>query len=349
MSALVSYIIPAYNAEKYLEKCLDMLRKLNGKHNIEIIVVNDGSTDRTSEICRKIGGTDSGIRCYEKENGGVSDARNLGISVADGKYLAFIDVDDEIDVNEYNAVLEMLENDDDPKDIYMFGYCMVDKDTGCKTVMSPNIPAGVYGKETLDELRYDLLDVKFARQYSSQYIGGKVYQYLIKKELFSTRGLKFPVGIHYAEDLCFCLQLMSVGSEIEIFENTPYIYYVNSGSASHKLRPQMWEESDQVYRFSQAYAVDKIQLSRLKYWSAKNTIRHYIEYGMDKGELSKKAKHILCASELRTAFNDLEFSQWTINERTENFLMRNRFAKLLIVFEKILLACKNSSLLKKRK
>ena len=95
----VSVIVPVYKAEKYIERCVEsILSQTYG--DLELIVVEDGSPDRSGELCDSLGGTDSRIRVVHKENGGVSSARNLGLSVANGEFVMFVDSDDYVD-NKY--------------------------------------------------------------------------------------------------------------------------------------------------------------------------------------------------------------------------------------------------------
>lgn len=101
MNDLISLIVPIYNVEKYLDKCIDTI--INQTYsNIEIILVDDGSTDASGEICDKWKKKDNRITVIHKLNGGLSSARNAGIDIATGKYIGFIDSDDYID-------LEMIE------------------------------------------------------------------------------------------------------------------------------------------------------------------------------------------------------------------------------------------------
>lgn len=94
---LVSVIIPIYNAEKYMNRCIDAV--LNQKYkNIEVILINDGSVDSSKKICQKYCEKDNRVICISKNNEGVSKARNAGIKIATGKYLCFIDADDWIDI-----------------------------------------------------------------------------------------------------------------------------------------------------------------------------------------------------------------------------------------------------------
>ena len=88
-----SVIVPAYNAAEYLEKCVSSVLQQT-RENLEVIVVNDGSTDRTPELCEQLRNKDSRVRVIHKENGGLSSARNLGLEAATGEYVFFLDADD---------------------------------------------------------------------------------------------------------------------------------------------------------------------------------------------------------------------------------------------------------------
>lgn len=99
---LISIVIPIYNVDKYIEKCLNSVVKQTYK-NIEIILVDDGSPDNCGKICDSYANNDKRIKVIHKENGGLSDARNVGIEIANGKYITFVDSDDyiELDYIEY--------------------------------------------------------------------------------------------------------------------------------------------------------------------------------------------------------------------------------------------------------
>ena len=89
----ISVIVPAYNAEKYLRRCIDSIL-VQTFTDFELLLVNDGSIDRTDTICNEYAVKESRIRVFHKKNGGVSSARNLGLDNAKGKYVMFVDSDD---------------------------------------------------------------------------------------------------------------------------------------------------------------------------------------------------------------------------------------------------------------
>lgn len=111
MDTLLSVIIPVYNVEKTLERCINSV--INQTYtNLEIILVNDGSTDNSLQICEKFKYKDPRIKIVNKENGGLSSARNAGLDIMTGKYVAFLDSDDYIDESMYEDLLSCIDKYD---------------------------------------------------------------------------------------------------------------------------------------------------------------------------------------------------------------------------------------------
>lgn len=110
---LISVIIPVYGVEKYIAQCLDSIINQTYK-NLEIIVVNDGTKDRSAEIAKEYATKDSRIKVYDFQNGGLSVARNRGLEIATGDYISYIDSDDWLDTKMYETLLEAaMKNDAD--------------------------------------------------------------------------------------------------------------------------------------------------------------------------------------------------------------------------------------------
>lgn len=113
MDSLISVIVPIYNVEKYLDRCVDSIINQTYK-NLEIILVDDGSPDNCPKMCDDYAKIDNRIKVVHKENGGLSDARNVGMKVATGEYVSFIDSDDYISLDFYETLLQtMIDNDSD--------------------------------------------------------------------------------------------------------------------------------------------------------------------------------------------------------------------------------------------
>ena len=105
--SLISIIIPVYNVEKYLDRCISSVLDQTYQ-NLQIILVDDGSTDNCSELCEKYKILDARVRVIHKSNGGAADARNMGLQIADGEYIGFVDADDYIAKDMYECLYETL-------------------------------------------------------------------------------------------------------------------------------------------------------------------------------------------------------------------------------------------------
>lgn len=116
---VVSIIVPIYNAEKYLNECIDSI--INQSYpEIEIILINDGSTDKSDEICKRYEELDKRIKYIYKENEGVSIARNTGIKISTGEWITFLDADDKAELNMCERFISNLRNSE--SDIYLFNH-----------------------------------------------------------------------------------------------------------------------------------------------------------------------------------------------------------------------------------
>lgn len=110
MEKLISVVVPVYNVELYLEKCIESIINQTYK-NLEIILVDDGATDRSGKICDDYSQKDSRIKVIHKQNGGLSEARNAGIEIACGDYIAFVDSDDFIHPKMYETMMNIMRKD----------------------------------------------------------------------------------------------------------------------------------------------------------------------------------------------------------------------------------------------
>ena len=122
MSEKVSVIIPAYNSEKTIKRCIESII-LQNRADVEIIIINDGSTDETDSICKVLQTEHENIIYITKENGGVSSARNSGLSVATGEFVMFVDSDDYVDNNCFDTIDKYIKSN---ADFYQFGFSIED-------------------------------------------------------------------------------------------------------------------------------------------------------------------------------------------------------------------------------
>lgn len=187
----ISIIVPIYNVEKYLDDCLKSIIEQTYK-NLEIILINDGSTDNSLEICYKYKKIDKRIILIDNKNHGVSYSRNKGIDVATGKYMVFVDSDDTIDKN---YIFELVNaNKDNFYDIVMVNFKDVFIKNDEKKVEYNNINANLLSGRFFDDYYYIKSIVRSP--------WGKLF----KRDIIEKNNIKFPVEISLGEDYVFNMQ-----------------------------------------------------------------------------------------------------------------------------------------------
>ena len=214
MNEKVSIIIPMYNAEKSVKRCLKSVLRQTYK-NIEIICVNDGSKDSTEEIVASICKTDTRVVLINKENGGVSSARNLGIEQATGYYIQFLDVDDALEQNATERMVEEMSTKN--VDIVICGYHNVDR------AIEVSLPEKTL---CLSEVIEDFIPL-----YQSTYLNPPWNKMYIRENIAE----RFPIEMSLGEDLVFNLCYLKKCKKIRIISDMAYIYTIGQpGSLTSK-------------------------------------------------------------------------------------------------------------------
>ncbi|MCU5701902.1 glycosyltransferase, partial [Bacillus cereus] len=215
---LISLIIPVYNAEKFLPRCLDSVK--NQTYNdLEIILVNDGSTDYSGLICDEYAQKDKRFTVIHKENGGVSSARNIGLDVASGKYIGFVDPDDWIETNMFENLYHLIEKN--KADIVACGYI---RETVDGIILNKNIESDVKILNKEEALNTILNPNGFRG-----FLWNKLFSVDVLNKDFK---MYFDENIHFCEDLLFCCQAVSNSRNI-VYDSTPYYHYIiHSNNAS---------------------------------------------------------------------------------------------------------------------
>lgn len=215
MGKLVSVIIPVYNVEKYLSRCLDSVI-CQTYSDLEILLINDGSTDESGKICDEYAKKDRRIRVIHKKNGGVSSARNIGLRHATGEYVGFIDSDDYISPHMYQCLVDNIEKE--KADISIVGFLNEES-------LNDFVPYWAQ-KEYRMFSKSEQIDKLLTNTFYTCSCCDKI----IKRSLLVD--LYFDEKIKQYEDLLFLYQAMK-RSEKAVFTSEAYYYYcTNQGSAS---------------------------------------------------------------------------------------------------------------------
>jgi len=207
----VSIIVPVYNSEKHIQQCIDSIINQTYK-NLEIIVVNDGSTDKTLDILKNLNKKDKRVKIYSKQNSGVAETRNLGLDHATGEIIGFVDSDDTIEVNMYEQLVVCLENY--KADIVECGYKRINNDSILKFELQNEI---ITNKNLI-------LENYLKGKNTTNHNWNKIYSSdLIKNVRYA--------NYSYSEDYLFNVQAHSLANKKIIVSETYYNYMDNIDSA----------------------------------------------------------------------------------------------------------------------
>lgn len=206
---IVSVIVPVYNAEKYIERCVDSIMGQTFK-DIELLLIDDGSIDKSGILCDDIALKDKRIKVIHQENGGVSVARNRGIECSKGEWLIFVDADDWIEISMIERMLAMVE--DQKGDIGICSFYFEYKDN-TKLCTIPN------KQTTIKELLKEAMQLEGIDEILCSPCN-KIY----KKDIIEKNQIRFESDIKFGEDFIFNTRYFVHTTRI-IIENTPLYHY----------------------------------------------------------------------------------------------------------------------------
>lgn len=254
-----SIIIPVYNSEKTIKRCIESITSQK-RTDVEIIIINDGSTDMSESICNKMLNQYNNITYIYKENGGVSSARNLGLSVAKGKYVMFIDSDDYVDDKCFEVFDSCTKSD---ADYYQFVFSIEANGTVKKVMSWPERYVN-----TESEKEAFIVESVVTRSINSCW--AKLY----RREIIEEKGLRFYEELCMGEDLTFVFTFLLLADKFERVDSRIYFADVsNKESLSRKYREKLPEQKICVYE----KMLNALEKSNIKGKSVKNSLAwlHY--------------------------------------------------------------------------
>ena len=221
MKPTFSIIIPVYNAEEYLESCVQSALNQKNCTDLEVILVNDGSRDHSPALCDRLAQQDARVRVIHQQNQGVSVARNTGIDAAEGQYVLFLDSDDLWE----NDLLETLEGHiRQQPDMIVYGY----RQFGCEAALEEFIPVASEQSETGTDYfhRYEKMGMMPAVSCCC---------HAFRRQFLKDGGMEFPLHVQYGEDFRFCMNCLKLAQKLICVPRSFYHYRVNEASATHTL------------------------------------------------------------------------------------------------------------------
>ncbi len=226
MNCKFSIIIPVYKVEKVLERCLDSVITQSFT-NWECILIDDGSPDKSGSICDEYAMKDNRFHVIHKENGGVSSARNIALSICQGEWVAFIDSDDYVEPHWLQSVIETMSSIEG--DMYIWGIVNEDNEKHINWVSKPK--RKIFEDSTV-----------FIK---SDYYRYNPVVYLYRKDWIEIYNCKFPEGIKLSEDQCFILEYLCHNPKVVTIPEIFYHYVDNPLSAVNTYRSS-FEYADNV-------------------------------------------------------------------------------------------------------
>lgn len=217
MQEKISIIIPIFNAEKYLERCIKSVLNQTYK-NFEAILVDDGSTDNSCLICDNYALKDKRLKIIHKKNGGVSSARNIGVENSEGKYIVFIDADDFIDTDCLETFINYSQ--------YDFVMC------GFKEYIQDDEKKEICHKLYIANNNEQTKNIALQKEYID-FISFP-WMKMLKTSIIKNNNIVFNEKIDYAEDTCFILEYLAKCNNAIIIEKPLYNYSIVNGSLSRK-------------------------------------------------------------------------------------------------------------------
>lgn len=231
MKKRISVIVPVFNVEQFLCRSVDSI--LNQTYrNIEVVLINDGSTDRSGAICDEYEERDTRIRVIHQSNRGVSSARNAGLDIATGDYISFVDPDDWIEPDMYEKLADYLSAGE--VDIIRFNALR-------KGSVLNWLPFDGYYQE--DRLEKEVaLPMIGSKEFGGMFILGVLWVHLYKRELIDSHTIRFNTELRRCEDRLFTIAAVMYAHNMLFVNDTFYHYEVYDESLSNRYDPLRWQQ-----------------------------------------------------------------------------------------------------------
>lgn len=270
---LLSIIVPVFNGEKYIENTIENL--LNASYpNFELLLIDDGSTDNSLEICKKYEQLDSRVKTFHKENGGIADARNYGLDRASGNYVGFCDQDDEVSPKMYQKMMGRMQRDG--SDMAICG-CYRRKANGGKVIFEKYTDDVFLGQEIREKLLFPLLFRGFAEYENKEIIiSNAIWKCIISKTFLDENGIRFCSFVDHEDDLLMLINLYLRARKVSALSDIFYYWNTNVNSETYKRRVRYIDNLERKQKNLRDYIKKELENN-----------------GIEK-DIVKKYKYVLC-------------------------------------------------------
>ena len=323
----LSIIVPVYNAKKYLKKCIDSILKQTYT-DFELILIDDGSTDNSGEICDEYAKANSNIRVIHKENEGLVAARKTGLQNALGEYIGFVDSDDYIDEGMYETLMKPIEKNN--ADISIGGLVSVNEN-GVLNELFNKFAEGFYDKKRMTE------EVFPKMLYHSGFINYGIIPGVVvkvfKKSVLEKGIAKVDNRIKMGEDGAITFNTIFYAKSIYFVDSAQYYYVQHAESMIHKYNPKRMEEF--MFLYDCLYSIEDKEFKK----QLDNFFAYLFVYaitdciladGLDEKQKKAEIKTILTNKRVKKAIKSAKLKDVCLKHQVKLLLVKMRCIGILI-------------------
>lgn len=315
---LISVIIPLYNGEKHIESCLDSVISQTYK-DIEVLVVDDGSKDEGAFVVKKYQEKEPRVKLFQKENGGVSSARNLALKEASGDYIMFLDCDDTLKPDCCEVLLDLITKQESDLAACKFVYQKVSGEQVVKETSQAVQERAINTMQEFEDSFQELFDNKV-------YLS--VWAKLYKKSLIDEGGICYQEGIAIGEDMLFNFEYFKQSIKIAIKDYVGYEYKINADekSASSKSDKKKYDNAVYLYHKGVEFAnklgiLEKIDKTLVKYYLRSCFFQLEKEEKIDKEIMAYLNNEVTQRAKAIKAKGDKEFALYRLVCKTKSIML----------------------------
>lgn len=338
---MISVIVAIYNVkETLLRNCLDSLVNQTNK-NFELILVDDGSTDNSGKIADSYSKYDF-VKVVHKKNGGLSDCRNKGISVATGEWLTFVDGDDCVELNMIDILYKNIGNT--TPDVYIYP-CYVE--IGEKQIFNPFLP--YERKKYVDNKNIQLQSLAkgFTDFYPEYEIISVAWGKLYNRKLFFDKNIRFLKKLRAIEDVIFNLYIFEESKRIDYINIPIYHYVINKDSITNKYSETIVDDYNkqfiEIKKFLDLYNKDKIYYEALDSFKVRAINFYMSNYFFNKQnkksyrEKKEEILNLLNSSIYKDALDNIDFKRLGIYQKMFVYCLKKEYIYLIkiLIFIKL--------------
>ena len=330
---MLSVIVPVYNVQNYLRKCVDSL--INQTYeNLEIILVDDGSADESGKICDSYEELDRRVHVVHKENGGLADARNVGLDYAHGEWISFVDADDYIDELTYQDCIAILNKSG--ADACYFGYVRVNVN-GAIREGACEYPEGVLYRKDMEK---EILPKTFGKLHTDKYEIGSACRGVYRRSIIEENNIRFISERELlSEDYLFTTDFCMHVDALVFIRHCYYFYRYNAASLTHTFRRDRIEKTEKFFLNRLAY-IEAHGLSsecriraEVRFWDM-NCVAIYNDFDNKLVAPQIKLQEIreICESNIsKKILKNVDYRYYSPYKRLVIFLVKRKWVHMILI------------------